>query len=169
MRSTGRSGLFLHNLADYFSMTKPAIASLNVFVGLATMLLAVGLHAVTANSLLLLGVAGFLSAAGAGALNCFIERRIDFQMNRTRHRPLPSGRVSANAAFSFGLVLSVSGVALAAFFLNALTASFIALGVFWFSSLAFLSTKVKRALGVGPSLKPETWHLSPPFSGSVLV
>jgi len=132
MRSTGHGGLFLHTLSDYFSMTKPAIASLNVFVGLATMLLAVGLHVVTANSLLLLGVAGFLSAAGAGALNCFIERRIDFQMNRTRHRPLPSGRVSANASFSFGLVLSVSGVALAAFFLNALTASFIALGVFWY-------------------------------------
>ena len=132
MRSTGQGGFFFHNLSDYFSMTKPAIASLNVFVGLATMLLAVGLHVVTATSLLLLGVAGFLSAAGAGALNCFIERRIDFQMNRTRHRPLPSGRVSANAAFSFGLVLSVSGVALAVFFLNALTASFIGLGVIWY-------------------------------------
>jgi protoheme IX farnesyltransferase len=132
MRSTGHGDLFLHNLSDYFSMTKPAIASLNVFVGLATMLLAVGLHVVTANSLLLLGVAGFLAAAGAGALNCFIERRIDSQMNRTRHRPLPSGRVSANAAFSFGLVLSVSGVALAALFLNALTASFIALGIIWY-------------------------------------
>jgi len=113
-------------------MTKPAITSLNVFVGVATMLLAVGLHVVTLTSLVLLGVAGFLSAGGAGALNCFLERRIDSQMNRTRHRPLPSGRASANAAFSLGLVLSISGVALAAIFLNPLTASFIGLGVFWY-------------------------------------
>jgi len=113
-------------------MAKPAIALLNVFVGLATMLLAVGLHVVTPTSLVVLGLAGFLSAGGAGALNCFLERRLDFQMSRTRHRPLPSGRASPNAAFSFGLILSVSGVALAAFFLNILTASFIGLGVFWY-------------------------------------
>lgn len=122
----------LHNLADYFILTKPAIASLNVFVGVATMLLAIGFHIVTANSLLLLGAAGFLSAAGAGALNCFLERRLDTQMNRTRHRPLPSGRVSANAALSLGLGLSLGGVALAATFLNLLTASFMGLGVFWY-------------------------------------
>jgi protoheme IX farnesyltransferase len=117
---------------DFFSMTKPAIALLNVFVGVATMLLAVGLHVVTGTSILLLCVAGFLAAGGAGVLNCFLERRLDSQMNRTRRRPLPSGRVSANAAFSLGLVLSISGVALAVFFLNVLTASFIGLGVFWY-------------------------------------
>ncbi|MGA8903751.1 MAG: heme o synthase [Candidatus Bathyarchaeia archaeon] len=132
MRSTGNSSHFLSNLTDYFSMTKPAIASLNVFVGLATMLLAVGLHVVTPTSLMLLGLAGFLSAGGAGALNCFLERRLDSQMNRTRHRALPSGRASANAAFSFGLLLSISGVALAAFFLNILTATFIGVGVLWY-------------------------------------
>jgi protoheme IX farnesyltransferase len=132
MRSVARGSFVVHNLSDYFALTKPAIALLNVFVGLATMLLAIGFHIVTVASLLLLGVAGFLSAAGAGALNCYLERRLDFQMNRTRHRPLPSGRASANAAFSLGLVLSIGGVALAAFSLNVLTASFIALGVFWY-------------------------------------
>ncbi|MGA2973071.1 MAG: heme o synthase [Candidatus Bathyarchaeia archaeon] len=132
MRSTGYGSHLLNNLTDYFSMTKPAITSLNVFVGVATMLLAVGLHVVTPTSLVLLGLAGFLSAGGAGALNCFLERRMDSQMNRTRYRPLPSGRASANAAFSLGLILSISGVALAAIFLNPLTASFIGLGVFWY-------------------------------------
>ena len=132
MRSTGSSSYSLHGLLDYLTITKPAIASLNVFVGLATMLLAVGLHIVTVDSALLLGLAGFLSAAGAGALNCFLERRLDSEMNRTRQRPLPAGRLSANHALSFGLALSVGGVALAAFFLNVLTASFMALGVFWY-------------------------------------
>jgi protoheme IX farnesyltransferase len=132
MRSIAPSNHFASNLADYFGMTKPAIALLNVFVGLATMLLAVGLHVVTPTAVVLLGLAGFLSAGGAGALNCFLERRLDFQMGRTRNRPLPSGRASPNATLAFGLALSISGVTLAAFYLNILTASFIALGVFWY-------------------------------------
>ncbi len=132
MRSTGQGRFLIHSLADYFSITKPGIASLNVFVGLATMLLAVGTDYVAVTSILLLGVAGFLAAGGAGALNSFLERRLDSQMNRTRHRPLPSGRISANLAFTLGVTLSVSGVALAALFLNEMTAIFIGLGVFWY-------------------------------------
>lgn len=120
------------SLLDYVVITKPAIAALNVFVGLATMLLAAGLSYVSAMPLLLLGVAGFLSAGGAGALNSSLERKIDLRMNRTRHRPLPEGRISSRAAFSLGIILSGCGVTLAAIFLNALTASFIGLGVFWY-------------------------------------
>lgn len=131
MQSANNTGSVL-NLSDYFIITKPAIAALNVFVGLATMLLAVGLNYVSVMPLLLLGVAGFLSAGGAGALNSSLERQIDLKMNRTRHRPLPEGRISARAAFSLGIILSGCGVTLAAIFLNALTASFIGLGVFWY-------------------------------------
>ncbi len=96
------------------------------------MLLAIGTDYVAVTSILLLGVAGFFAAGGAGALNCFLERRLDSQMNRTRHRPLPSGRIPGNLAFTLGVTLSVSGVALAALFLNELTAVFMGLGVFWY-------------------------------------
>ncbi len=132
MRSTGQGSFLFHSLADYFTITKPGIASLNVFVGIATMLLAIGTDYVTFTSLLLLGVAGFLAAGGAGALNCFLERRLDSHMNRTRHRPLPSGRISPNLALTLGATLSICGVALAAIFLNGITAIFIGLGVFWY-------------------------------------
>jgi len=115
----------------YFSITKPAIAALNVFVGVATMLLAAGLHALDTYSLLLHAGAGFLAAGGAGALNCFIERRLDSRMNRTRTRAIPSGRISARGALIVGLLFSVVGVVLATF-LNELTAAFIGLGVFWY-------------------------------------
>jgi protoheme IX farnesyltransferase len=118
-------------IGDYFSITKPAIASLNVFVGVATMLLAVEFYRLNALSLVLLIAAGFLSAGGAGALNCFLERRIDSRMNRTRNRAVPSGRISANGALVLGLVFSVGGVALATL-LNELTAAFIGVGVFWY-------------------------------------
>ena len=118
-------------IGDYFSITKPAIASLNVFVGVSTMLLAVEFYHLNALSLALLIAAGFLSAGGAGALNCFLERHIDSRMNRTRNRAVPSGRISANGALVLGLVFSVGGVALATL-LNELTAAFIGVGVFWY-------------------------------------
>ena len=118
-------------IGDYISITKPAIAALNVFVGVATMLLAAGLHLLNAYSLLLLVGAGFLSAGGAGALNCFIERQTDSHMNRTKSRAIPSGRISARGALTLGVVFSIVGVLLATL-LNELTAAFIGLGVFWY-------------------------------------
>ena len=118
-------------IGDYLSITKPAIAALNVFVGVATMLLAVGFHVLNAYSFLLLIGAGFLSAGGAGALNCFIERQTDSRMKRTKSRAIPSGRISARGALVLGVVFSIVGVLLATL-LNELTAAFIGLGVFWY-------------------------------------
>jgi protoheme IX farnesyltransferase len=118
-------------IGDYLSITKPAIAALNVFVGVATMLLAAGLYGLNAYSLLLLVVAGFLAAGGAGALNCFLERRIDSRMSRTRNRAIPSGRISSRGALALGVVFSVVGVLLA-MLLNELTAALIGVGVFWY-------------------------------------
>jgi protoheme IX farnesyltransferase len=118
-------------IGDYLSITKPTIAGLNVFVGVTTMLLAAGVHVLNAYSLLLLAGAGFLAAGGAGALNCFIERRTDSRMNRTKSRPIPSGRISGRGAFALGMAFSIVGVLLATL-LNELTAAFIGLGVFWY-------------------------------------
>ena len=118
-------------IGDYLSITKPAIAALNVFVGVATMLLAAGFQVPNAYSLLLLIGAGFLAAGGAGALNCFIERRTDSHMNRTKSRAIPSGRISPRGALSLGIAFSIVGVLLATL-LNELTAAFIGIGVFWY-------------------------------------
>ena len=82
-------------------------------------------------SILLLIVAGFLAAGGAGALNCFLERRIDSRMNRTRNRAVPSGRISSRGALALGLGFSIVGVVVATL-LNELTAAFIGLGIFWY-------------------------------------
>lgn len=51
-----------------------------------------------------------LIASGAAALNQWYERDSDLKMKRTARRPLPSGRLSAPAALSFGASLSVAGV-----------------------------------------------------------
>lgn len=51
-----------------------------------------------------------LLAGGAAALNQYLERDTDALMERTRSRPLPSGRVSPCGALLFGAVLAVLGL-----------------------------------------------------------
>jgi protoheme IX farnesyltransferase len=50
-----------------------------------------------------------LAAAGALALNQFLERDVDGRMERTRRRPLPDKRLRPTEALGFGLTLTVSG------------------------------------------------------------
>lgn len=69
----------------------------------------------------LLGTA--LSAAGANALNQWMEVRLDARMERTRERPLPSGRLSATHALLLALGLAGGGVAVLAVFVNGLSAA----------------------------------------------
>jgi protoheme IX farnesyltransferase len=61
-------------------------------------------------ALTLLGIA--LAAASANTLNAYLERDKDALMERTRERPLPSGRLSPRAALRFGLVLGVASTGL---------------------------------------------------------
>ena len=50
-----------------------------------------------------------LAAAGASALNQVLERRVDALMERTRGRPLPSGRATPGAALALALGLVLAG------------------------------------------------------------
>lgn len=52
-----------------------------------------------------------LSTAGALALNQYVERDVDLVMTRTRHRPLPSGRLQPSQALAFGTVMLALGLA----------------------------------------------------------
>ena len=51
----------------------------------------------------------FLLASGSCALNQYQEREIDRLMERTRSRPIPSGRLSPDAALSISMGLIFSG------------------------------------------------------------
>lgn len=82
-----------------------------------------------------------LTAAGANTLNQVLERDVDARMERTRNRPLPTGRWSPLEAFVFGCGLTLVGVALLGFAVNALTA---ALGLFSVLSYVLIYTPSKR-------------------------
>ncbi len=53
-----------------------------------------------------------LVGAGAGTLNQYLERESDGQMERTKNRPLPSGRIHPDSALAFGVFCSIAGLLL---------------------------------------------------------
>ena len=59
-----------------------------------------------------------LCACGASALNQWWERDFDARMKRTQQRPLPAKRMHPNDALLFGLLFSVSGLAVLLLFTN---------------------------------------------------
>jgi protoheme IX farnesyltransferase len=82
-----------------------------------------------------------LIASGTATLNQWYERHSDALMRRTQNRPIPSGRVSASAAFAWGVFLSIAGYVQLAFGVNWLAAN---LGLFTLASYLFVYTPLKQ-------------------------
>ncbi|MBX3521966.1 MAG: 4-hydroxybenzoate octaprenyltransferase [Xanthobacteraceae bacterium] len=62
--------------------------------------------------LIALFLIGAIVMRGAGSTwNDILDRKIDAQVERTKNRPIPSGQVSAKAAFVFAIFLSFIGLA----------------------------------------------------------
>ena len=75
-------------------------------------------------------VAGALASAGSSALNHYYDKDIDPKMSRTSSRPIPSGRMNASNVLLYGLIVSCVSVIYGFFALNAISAFFIAVGIF---------------------------------------
>ncbi len=75
-------------------------------------------------------IAGALASAGSSALNHYYDKDIDPKMTRTSTRPIPSGRMSASNVLIYGVVVSCISVIYGYFALNAVSAFFIAVGIF---------------------------------------
>ena len=108
-------------LSDYLALTKPRV------VAMVLVTTAVGFHLGSAGSALVLPLlytlAGTaLAAGGTLALNQYMERDLDARMERTRHRPLPGGRVHPGEALVLGCVLLVAGVGVLALGVDPLAA-----------------------------------------------
>ncbi|MEM7650315.1 MAG: heme o synthase [Cyanobacteria bacterium P01_A01_bin.70] len=113
---------------SYWQLTKPRIIPLLLIETAASMLVAA--HG-TVDPLLLLVtlLTGALAAASAQSINCIYDRDIDFDMERTRHRPIPSGRIQLRDALIFAAALAIAAFSLQAIVGNVLSAALEMVGI----------------------------------------
>ncbi|XGV97677.1 MAG: heme o synthase [Leptolyngbya sp. BL-A-14] len=90
---------------SYYQLTKPRIILLLLMTTASGMWLAAE-GTVDPMRLLVTLSGGGLAAASANTLNCVYDQDIDYEMERTRHRPLPSGQVQPRQAVIFAIALA---------------------------------------------------------------
>jgi protoheme IX farnesyltransferase len=72
---------------------------------------------------LLVMLGGLLVTGSANIINQVFEKDLDKLMSRTEARPLPTGRVTPNEAWTFCIILGVGGLWLLSHYFNPLTAA----------------------------------------------
>ena len=120
-----------NQIKNYYELTKPKIWYLLVFTAFGAAISASWLFHIPVSLitwiLLLCGVAA--GSAAADTLTGYNDRDIDAIMERTKDRPIPSGRISPKNALVFGLVLA--GISLIfSFFINIWAFFLMAFGLF---------------------------------------
>ncbi|NET37326.1 MAG: protoheme IX farnesyltransferase [Cyanothece sp. SIO1E1] len=115
-------------IQNYWQLTKPRIIPLLLIETAAGMWIAAE-GRVEPVLLLVTLVSGALAAGSAQTINCVYDRDIDYQMERTRHRPMPSGRVQTWEALIFALVLASLSFTLLTVFANLLSACLAMAGI----------------------------------------
>jgi protoheme IX farnesyltransferase len=125
---------------DLVSLTKPRIISLLLVTTIAPMFVA---GQPSWKLVLAVFIGGYLMAGGANAVNMYMDRDIDDRMARTRLRPIPSGRMRAEAVLAFGVLCATTATFLLAHMANVLTA---ALALAGFYTYVFVYTRwLKRS------------------------
>lgn len=116
---------------DYFLLLKPRVMSLVIFTAFVGLIVAPApVHPVIAFASILCIAVG---AGASGALNMWWDADIDVKMARTRNRPVPAGRVTAEEALAVGLGLSILSVAMLGLFANWLSAGILAFTIFFYA------------------------------------
>jgi protoheme IX farnesyltransferase len=127
---------------DFFALTKPLIVGLlliTTFGGLVIGARAFPYFSLTFWTLL----GGALAAGGSSALNQYIDRELDRNMQRTAKRPLADGRLTDAEGLAFGLGLTLVSYYVLACFVNSLAALLSLAGIVYY--VIFYSLWLKKA------------------------
>ena len=108
-------------LRDLITLCKPRVVVVMLVCALVGMALA--RPVLPSLAVVIYGLVGIgLAAGGAAAFNHVVDRRLDAMMLRTSRRPLASRRMPSSVALAWATLLSVAGIGLLAWQVNALTA-----------------------------------------------
>jgi len=108
--------------SDYLELTKPRLSMLSVITALVGYLVVRAPWDWTHFLTTIVGTSA--CAGGVAALNQWMERDTDAQMNRTSDRPIPAGKVPDGAAFVMGWGLCIAGLAILFALASTLAATF---------------------------------------------
>jgi len=122
---------FLQVIHSYYQLTKPRIIPLLLITTAGSMWIAAK-GEVNPWLLLVTLAGGTLAAASAQTINCIYDRDIDYDMERTRHRPIPSGKVQSRDALIFAIILGLMSFSLLTVFANLLAALLAVSGIVFY-------------------------------------
>lgn len=132
---------------DFKEITKAGLAISVLFSSIAGYLLGFDkAHPFSWGVLLMLSVGGYCMVGASNAYNQVIEKDLDALMDRTKNRPVPSGRMRPNTALLVASLLTIIGLALL-YFVNPKTAMFGAISIFLYVSV-YTPLKTKTPLSV---------------------
>ena len=118
-------------VTDYFELLKPRVMSLAIFTAIIGLLVTPNhVHPLLAVfSIIAIGA----GAGAAGAINMWYDRDIDSIMDRTKSRPIPSGRVKSEEALTLGIVLSIFSIILLFVASNYIAAAFLFISIMFYT------------------------------------
>lgn len=131
-------------MRDYFQLVKFTLSFTVVFSCVICYLLApnVQVHNTdTVIKVIELFIAGMLVTGSANAINQAVEKDTDAMMKRTGKRPVASGRMSADEAFTFAGIAGLLGVFMMGYLFNSASAVLSAFSLFLY---AFVYTPLKK-------------------------
>lgn len=117
---------------NFFELTKARLAISVVFSSIVGYLIAS--DSFDLSTVLLLALGGYCMVGASNAFNQIIEKDIDKLMDRTKNRPIPSGKMSVNIAFVISIILTLIGI-IVLYKINPKTALFGAISIFIYTCL----------------------------------
>ncbi len=120
---------------DFKAITKAGLAISVLFSSVAGYLLGFdGDNPFSWSVLTLLIIGGYCMVGASNAFNQVIEKDLDALMDRTKSRPIPSGRMTTNTAILIAVILTIIGISLL-YMINAKSALFGAVSIFLYTSI----------------------------------
>ena len=120
---------------DFKEITKAGLAVSVLFSSIAGYLLGFdSTHPFQWSVLAMLAVGGYCMVGASNAFNQVIEKNLDVLMDRTKNRPVPSGRMSVSTALLIASLLTIIGLVLL-YLINPKTAMFGAISIFLYTSV----------------------------------
>lgn len=120
---------------DFKEITKAGLAISVLFSSIAGYLLGVNdENPFKWSVLIILSIGGYCMVGASNAFNQVIEKDIDILMDRTKNRPVPSGRMSPKMALFVAGLLTIIGIVLL-YIINPKSAMFAAISIFLYTSV----------------------------------